>query len=104
MSKDKIRDITIEILVSIRDEIRGLREDTNARFAEMDARFAAMDARFAEMDKRFERIENDISQMRLDIKAIATHFDRDYLSLASETEDIKKRLLVCEERLGISER
>ncbi|MFN3396775.1 MAG: hypothetical protein ACK4Z9_08310 [Thermodesulfovibrionales bacterium] len=111
----EVRDITVEILISIRDEIKNLRIDTNSRFEQMDKRFEQMDKRFEQMDKRFEQmdkrfelmnerlshIETDISQMKADIKAIASHFERSYLLLANEMEGIKERLSACERRLGI---
>lgn len=75
---DKIKDITIEILKSIRDEIRGLREDTNARFTEMDARFE-------HMDERLGRIETDI-------RAIVSHFERDYMLLATKVGEVEGKL------------
>jgi predicted nucleic acid-binding Zn-ribbon protein len=111
----ELKDITVEILTSIRDEIRSLRADTNLRFEQMDKRFEQMDKRFEQMDKRFEQmdkrfelmnerllhIETDISQMKVDMKAIATHFERNYLLLANEVGVIKGRLVVCEGKLGI---
>jgi len=88
MDGDKIKDMTLEVLVSIRDEIRELRADTNKRFEQMD--------------KRFERIESDISQIKRGIDQIVTRFERDYLILATEVDTMKKRLGTCEERLGIT--
>ena len=76
MVDKKISDITLEVLVSIRDEIKGLREDTNRRFEQMD--------------RRFERIEQDISQIRQDISHIVARSDRGYLILASDMEDEKR--------------
>lgn len=102
MEEDKIKDLTLSVLVSIRDEIKALRVDTNARFEQMDKRFEQMDKRFEQMDKRFERIEKDISQIKRGIDQIVTRFDRDYLLLASEVDSMKKRLGTCEERLGIT--
>jgi methyl-accepting chemotaxis protein len=95
MEKDRDKDLTLEVLVSIRDEIRELRADTNKRFEQMDKRFE-------QMDKRFERIERDISQIKQGIDQIVTRFERDYLLLASEVDTMKKRLGTCEERLGIT--
>jgi len=69
MVDKKISDITLEVLVSIRDEIKGLREDTN---------------------KRFERIEEDIPQIRRDMGHIVAKSDRGYLILASDMEDEKR--------------
>jgi len=90
----ELGDITVEILVPIRDEIRGLRADTNLRFEQMDKRFELM-------NERLLHIETDISQMKADIKAIAAPFERSYLLLSSEMEGIKDRLSVCERRSGI---
>jgi len=101
MEEDNVRDLTLEVLVSIRDEIKALRADTNMRFEQMDKRFEQMDKRFEQMDKRFERIEKDISKIKEGIDQIVTRFERDYLLLASEVDAMKKRLGTCEERLGI---
>ncbi|MFH2010914.1 MAG: hypothetical protein ABI333_30220 [bacterium] len=73
-----VTDITVEILTSIREELRGLRQDTNARFEQMDQRFERM-------DQRFERIE-------VDIRAIAGHFDRDVMTLAGKVGELEGRL------------
>ncbi len=86
--EDQIQDITLNVLVSIRDEIRALRTDTNARFEQMDG--------------RFERIEHDISQIKQGMDAIVNRFDRDYLLLATEVHAMKRRIDTCEERLGIT--
>ena len=94
MVNEKISDITLEVLVNIRDEIKGLRVDTNRRFEQMDKRFE-------QMDKRFERMEKDIAQIRHDMNDLLTRFDRDYLLLASDLDMVKKRLRVCEQNLGI---
>jgi predicted nucleic acid-binding Zn-ribbon protein len=87
MEEEKVRDLMLNVLVSIRDEIKALRADTNARFEQMD--------------KRFERIEKDISQIKKGIDQIVTRFERDYLLLASEVDKLKNRLGTCEDRLGI---
>ena len=101
MVDEKITDLTLEVLVSIRDEIKGLRADTNRRFEQMDRRFEQMDRRFEQMDKRFERMEEDIGQIRQDIGYIVAKFDRDFLLLATDLENVKKRVQVCEQNLGI---
>jgi TolA-binding protein len=101
MTDKKKTDITLQVLVSIRDEIKGLREDTNKRFEQMDKRFQQMDRRFEQMDGRFERIEADLAQIRQDIGHIVTRFDRDFLLMATDVDSLKRRLKVCEEHLGI---
>ncbi len=90
--KGKVRDITVEILISIRDEIRSLREDTNKIRDEIKSLREDTNKRFEHMDKRFEHIEADISVMKQDIKAIAAHFERNYLLLANEVGAVKGRL------------
>lgn len=87
MSQEERHDLTIEVLRSIRDEIKGLREDTNRRFDQMG--------------KHFERIEKDIARIRKDTNIIVARFDRDILLMASNLEKLKGRLQVCEKRLGI---
>ena len=94
MVNEKITDITVEILKNIRDEIKGLREDTNDRFKQIDKRFE-------QMDKRFERMEEDIGQIRKNISHIVSRFDNDFILLANEVNNIKGRLQVCEQHLGI---
>jgi predicted nucleic acid-binding Zn-ribbon protein len=95
MDRDKVRDITVEILISIRDEIRNLREDTDKRFEQLwteirnlrvdtNNRFEQMDKRFEQMDKRFEHIEADI-------RVIVSHFERDYILLANKLGVIEGR-------------
>jgi phosphopantetheine adenylyltransferase len=74
---DKVKEITVEILISIRDEIKQLRKDTNDRFEQMDKRFE-------QMDNRLEHIENDI-------RAIVSHFDRDYMLLANKVGELEGR-------------
>jgi len=92
MPDKKVGDLTVEILISIRDEIKGLREDTNRRFEQMDRRFE-------QMDRRFETIEADIAEMKKDIKIIVARFDRDYLLLANEVGEIKGRMQAFDSRL-----
>jgi TolA-binding protein len=84
MDKNKVKDITVEILISIRDEIRTLREDTNRRFEQMDKRFEQMEADIREM-------RHDINIMKQDIRAIVSHFDRDYMLLANKTGSLEAR-------------
>jgi len=99
MNKGKVKDITVEVLISIRDEIKKLREDTNARFAEVDKRFEQIDKRFEQIDKRFEQIDKRFEQMdkrlehiEADIRAIVSHFERDYMLLANKMGTIEGRL------------
>jgi hypothetical protein len=87
MGDKKQVDMTLQVLISIRDEIKALREDTNKQFEKMD--------------KRFENIEADIGEMKGHMKLIVARFDRDYLLLATDMGGIKSRLHVCENRLGI---
>ncbi|MDO9288559.1 MAG: hypothetical protein Q7T83_07190 [Thermodesulfovibrionales bacterium] len=77
MDKGKVSDITVEILISIRDEIKALRADTNNRFEQMD--------------RRFENIERDIKDMKQDIRALVAHFEGDFLLLANKMGAIEGR-------------
>jgi predicted nucleic acid-binding Zn-ribbon protein len=80
---DNVKDITVEILISIRDEIRELREDTNKRFEQMDRRFE-------QMDRRFEQMEKQLQHIKTDIKAIVSYFNRDYMLLANKVDELER--------------
>ena len=45
-------DLTIKVLIEIRDEIRELRQDTNVRFERVERRFEGMEMRQAESEVR----------------------------------------------------
>jgi len=45
-----------------------------------------MDKRFEQMDKRLEHIENDL-------KAVVSHFNRDYTLLANKMEELEGRFV-----------
>ena len=85
MSDKKVRDITVEILKEIRDEIKKVKEEVASLRIEMNQRFELVDKRFEQMDKRFARIEADI-------KSIVVHFDRDYMTLANKMGEVEGRL------------
>ena len=93
--------ITLDVLISIRDEIKSLRGDIDSVRDKIRQLRADTNRRFEEMHKRFEHIESDIAEMKSDMKAIVARFDRDYLLLASETENIKQRLSVCARKLNL---
>lgn|GEM_PF-3275072 len=99
---DEIKDITLQVLIDIREEIKGLRREMDQRFAQMDQRFAQMDQRFARMEERLGRMETELTEIKENIRAIVARFDRDYLILANEMGDLKARMRVCEDRLGIT--
>ncbi len=99
---DEIKDITLQVLIDIREEIKGLRREMDQRFAQMDQRFAQMDQRFARMEERLGRMETELTEIKENIRAIVARFDRDYLVLANEVGDLKARMRVCEARLGIA--
>ena len=76
---DKVKEITVEILKSIRDEIKHLRKDTNARFEQMD--------------KRFEQMDNRLEHIETDLKAVVSYFNRDYLLLSNKVEELESRFV-----------
>ena len=55
-------DVTIEILKGIRDEVRTLREDTNARLAETNGYLDRLDCRQIETNERLDRLERRQSE------------------------------------------
>jgi hypothetical protein len=49
MGDKKQVNMALQVLISIRDEIKALREDTNKQFEKMDKRFEKMEADIGEM-------------------------------------------------------
>ena len=49
MGDKKQVDMALQVLISIRDEIKALREDTNSQFEKVDKRFEKMEADIGEM-------------------------------------------------------
>jgi predicted nuclease with TOPRIM domain len=88
---DKVEDITVQILVSIRDEIRGLRQSM-----EEEIRTVRREA-----NDRFQAVESELSEVTETLKRFVYHLERDPLALANDVEDLKKRAKHCEERLGL---
>jgi predicted nucleic acid-binding Zn-ribbon protein len=94
--KGKVKDITVEILISIRDEIKNLREGTDKRFEQLWVEIKNLredtNKRFEQMDKRFELMDKRLEHIEADIRAIVSHFDRDYMLLANKIGTIEGRL------------
>ena len=94
---DQVSDITVEILRSIRDEIGELRKDFREEISQLRVEFRNeisqlrqdTNARFEQMDKRFEQMDKRFERMETDIRAIASHFERDYLTLANKVGELE---------------
>ena len=92
-------DLTLKVLIEIRDEIKGLRTEFSVLKGEFSAYREEVNKRFVLMEQRFSGIEKELVHIRKDIAVIVAHFDRDYLLLANKVEDVDRRLKVCEKKL-----
>lgn len=88
---NKVKEITVEILKSIRDEIKELRKDTNNIRDEIKQLRKDTNARFEQMDRRFEQMDSRLEHIESDIRAIVSHFDRDYMLLANKVGELEGR-------------
>ena len=82
MSSD---DLTPSILRSIRDEIVGLRADTNARFGELHERVDATNARLDRLAEGQVRIATDVAEIKADVSDLKV----DVADLKVDVSDLK---------------
>jgi uncharacterized protein (DUF3084 family) len=54
----------------IREDIQGLRSDTNKRFEQVDKRFEQIDKRFEQVDKRFEQVDKRFEVMQIELQKV----------------------------------
>jgi hypothetical protein len=101
-------DPTIDILKGILDEVRGLREDTNARFAETHNRLDTANLKLHETNSRLERLErrqtesetrlaNDLLAVVNAVHEVGESFREDR-GLREKVDDHERRLTAIEKR------
>jgi hypothetical protein len=103
------QDVTTQILIQIRDEMRSMRSGFDARFDSVDTLMEAVDARLLGFDGRLRSIEAHINelfrrfnQIDTDLKRFATLVNEAVLHYAGEMDRVRDRLEVLETRLGAS--
>jgi methyl-accepting chemotaxis protein len=100
-------DLTIEILREIRDGIRDLRGDFNARLDQTNARLDQTNARLDQTNARLENVEHGLTDLGKFMRQIALdqakherfhvhHVER----LEEDVTDLKVRVLRLEDRAG----
>jgi chromosome segregation ATPase len=93
---DNVRDLTVEILKSIRDEIRATREDLGARIDQTNARLDQTNA-------RLEQVEESLGDVVTQQRVLARHVDV-FLERESRVERelsvLRNRVDAIESRLG----
>ncbi len=94
------KDVTVEILKDIREEIRGVREEVRSLRDDTNARFERMDARFVEMNARFEVIETTLRDLAQQMVMLA----RGIKTALDARADVERRLEDVERRLSDLER
>ena len=109
MSDTSSQDLTTQILVQIRDEMRTMRSGSEARFDALDAVLESVEARMEGLDIRMRAIESHMSdlfrrfnQIDTDLKKFAGLANETILHYAGEMDSVRGRLEEVEGRLGIS--
>jgi len=62
-NKDDLRQLRHEIVGEIREEMDARFAQVDARFKDIDARFKDIDARFGDVDRRFQGVETRLGSM-----------------------------------------
>lgn len=96
-------DLSVKILEQIRDDIRGLREDTHAMGARLDATNATLHSGFEMMGARFEVVETTLRDLAQQLVMLArgVKVAIDHKSANEERlSDHDRRIAEIERRLG----
>ena len=97
-------DLTIKIFQGLREDVQELRSDMNVGFtsvrSDMNAGFASVRG---EMKGLRDELHTELGEIRRSVGAIAAFKERDTVLLADDLDGIRRRLVVCEERLGIEQ-
>lgn len=107
MTDSRDQDVTTQILMQIRDEMRSMRSGFDARFDSVDALVESVEARLLGFDARLRSIESHISelfrrfnQIDTDLKRFSGLVNEAVLHYAGEMDRVRDRLEVLESRLG----
>jgi methyl-accepting chemotaxis protein len=83
-----VADVTVEILRSIRDEIAGLRQDTNARFKRVEAGLQEVRDGVQEVRAGLQEVRAEIRVLREDIESLETATIRGFEGVSARLDHI----------------
>lgn len=99
------QDVTTQILIQIREEMRSMRSGFDARFDSVDALMESIDTRMLGFDARLRSIEAHLSelfrrfnQIDTDLKRFSGVVNEAVLHYAEEMDRVRDRLEVLESR------
>jgi methyl-accepting chemotaxis protein len=99
-------DVTTQILIQIRDEIRDMRASFEARMDALEARMDRLEGRMDALEKTNEvqhrELFSRLSQIDADLKKFAPLVNEALLHYADEMDRVRARLTRVEHRLGIT--
>ena len=108
------QDLTTQILIQIRDEMRAMRDSFERRFDALEARLDRIEARLDRLEATIDRIAGRVgslekqdlakrfNQIDADLKKFASVANNAILHYAGEMDTVRERLQVIESKLGIS--
>ncbi|MBN2496334.1 MAG: hypothetical protein JXR96_17200 [Deltaproteobacteria bacterium] len=108
------RDVTIEVLESIRDEIREMRGDMNERIGETNERLDSTNERLDSTNERLDRLEKRHIEAELRLATEVTEVARTLkdvkdllvtnLEVRSMVSDHERRIGALEQRIELGEK
>jgi len=114
MTDSEITNLTLEILVEIRNDIRSMRSAFEARFEALETRVAALETRIERLETRVERLETRVESLERrfdklekrveiihhDLRKFASVVNETVLHYAEEMDNVRDRLSSIESKLG----
>ena len=95
--------LTTQVLIEIRDEIRELRRDTNARFEQTNGRLDSVNARLHQTNERLDRMRTELKDeiREVDIRAQTRMVEliaatQDTNAMLRDRFDLRDRVERCE--------
>ena len=99
MSTSQDNDITTEILIQIRDEMREMRASFERRFDALDARMGGLEARMDAIEARIGAVESRMDAIETRMDAFEVRMN----SLETRMESLEKRDAALENRMVLVE-
>ncbi|MEW6531625.1 MAG: hypothetical protein AB1473_12360 [Thermodesulfobacteriota bacterium] len=124
MTDSEIKDLTIEILLEIRNEMRLVRtslealdarvaaletriesldtriESLETRVGNLESRVGSLETRIERLERRFDKLENRVEIIHHDLRKFASVVNETVLHYAEEMDSVRDRLSSIESKLG----
>jgi methyl-accepting chemotaxis protein len=96
-----VGDLTVAILCSIRDEIAGLRADTNTRLGKIEGRLDELNGRVDQTNSRLDHVCGGQIRTANEILTLRLRFEHFLASEGDVIRDLRDRMARIEAHVGI---